>query len=812
MSYEYLDLLCMGCFARLEAGGVICPYCGFDEKSYDVAPYQLPLRTILGGKYMIGKVLGEGGFGITYIGYDLNLDVKVAVKEFYPSDLVTRANTVSTTVQPYSGERSEYFAKGRNRFVDEARRLAKFRVLPGIVLVNDFLSDNGTAYIIMEYVEGQTLKDYVAQAGGKLPPGQVIELMSPVFGSLAQIHESGIVHRDISPDNVMITADGSIKLLDFGAAREFGEEDDDKSLSVMLKHGYAPAEQYSTKGMQGAHTDVYALSATIYKAITGVTPESSMDRIMDDTVVQPSRLGVSIQDYQEAALMKGMAVRHQDRYRTASELYEGLLGHVMVTAPQGTQTGAPRSGDPAIKAPGTHPPASTAPPVTPHAKKSKNKVIGAVIAACVVVAIILAITLPGAEDSENMPPGNAPDADIAEVPPEPVVTPQPDDDPEPVFEEEPVYQVLVAGRNPDGQADVYEWQDIVGISAGDTHSAGVKEDGTVVAAGRNDFGQCNVSGWRDITDVVVGGAERIEMSDGSSVGGGFTVGLKANGTVVATGWNITGQCNVSDWHDIIAIDTGSVHTVGLKSDGTLVAAGENHHGECDVSGWSDIIAVSAGGFHTAGLKSDGTVVATGGNKYGQTNVSGWRDIVAISAGEHHIAGLKSDGTVVAAGAEEIDQSNISGWRDIVKISTGWVLTVGIKSDGTVVSAGENDVGNHFMSDWNDVAKISAGKYHIIGLTTGSDNIIPGIIPTIGIGNDDVNTPVTGVIVTSVSPGSAGDRAGLKLGDIIVSLGGETIKNVDELQNKRNTFRIGETTTIGVWRSGEEMLLDITFTN
>jgi len=139
MSYEYLDKLCMGCFARLEAGGIVCPYCGFDENTYDAASYQLPLRAILGGKYMIGKVLGEGGFGITYIGYDMNLDVKVAVKEFYPSGLVTRANTVSTTVQPYSGERSAFFIKGRDRFVDEAKRLARFRVLLGIVMVNDFL-------------------------------------------------------------------------------------------------------------------------------------------------------------------------------------------------------------------------------------------------------------------------------------------------------------------------------------------------------------------------------------------------------------------------------------------------------------------------------------------------------------------------------------------------------------------------------------------------------------------------------------------------------------------------------------------------
>jgi len=323
MNYEQLNQLCIGCFSRLDTANITCPHCGYDEKSQTVPPYQLPPRTILAGKYMIGKVLGEGGFGITYIAYDLNLDTVVAVKEYYPTGLVTRSTTESMTVRSYSGEYADFFKKGRDRFVDEAKRLARFRNLPGIVMVNDFLVENGTAYIVMEFVHGQTLKSYLAQKGGKLPPEQVFEMMAPMFDSLAQIHKSGIIHRDISPDNIMITPDGSVKLLDFGAAREF-DEDGNKSLSVMLKHGYAPSEQYTTKGQQGPYTDVYGLSATIYKILTGVTPENAMDRMYDDTLDPISNYGINLPTQKEAALRKGLAVRQSDRFQTVSDLYTAL--------------------------------------------------------------------------------------------------------------------------------------------------------------------------------------------------------------------------------------------------------------------------------------------------------------------------------------------------------------------------------------------------------------------------------------------------------------------------------------------------------
>ena len=186
-----IDTVCVSCFAQLEASGGVCPACGHSEAAQSVSPHQLRPRTILNGKYLLGRVLGEGGFGITYIGWDLNLDIKVAIKEYYPTGFVTRETTATSTVRPFTGTQGDFFAKGRDRFVDEAKSLAKFRSLPGIVTVNDFFIENATAYIVMEYIDGQTLKSYLAQMGGRLPVAQVFDMMHPVMTSLAEVHKSG---------------------------------------------------------------------------------------------------------------------------------------------------------------------------------------------------------------------------------------------------------------------------------------------------------------------------------------------------------------------------------------------------------------------------------------------------------------------------------------------------------------------------------------------------------------------------------------------------------------------------------------------
>ena len=240
------------------------------------------------------------------------------------------------------------------------------------------------------------------------------------------------------------------------------------------------------------------------------------------------------------------------------------------------------------------------------------------------------------------------------------------------------------------------------LAAGNSHTVGLKTDGTVVAVGGNSDGRCDVSGWTDIVAVAAGGDH--------------TVGLKSDGTVVAVGDNGCSQCDVSGWRDIVAVAAGDRHTVGLKVDGTVVAVGDTFlDGRCDVSGWRDIVAVAAGGFHTIGLKADGTVVAVGGNRNGQCDVSGWRDIVAVAAGCDHTVGLKSDGTVIAVGSNQNDQCDVSDWTDIVAVSAGDWHTVGLKADGTVVAVGDNEWGQCDVSGWRDIVAVVAGDYHTVGL-------------------------------------------------------------------------------------------------
>ena len=315
-----IDKLCRGCMKEKKELDSACEYCGFDSINYQPNNHWLPLNTILNGKYLVGKVLGEGGFGITYIAIDLNLNMPVAIKEYYPNGFVSRDTTVlNNNVTKYQGEKLEFFEKGLDRFLTEARSIAQFYQTSGIAKVIDFFKENDTAYIVMEYVDGITLKQYLKDKGGKLDIDTVLALIKPVITSLEEVHKAGLIHRDISPDNIMINSKGDLKLLDFGAARKY-EDSENKSLSIMLKPGYAPEEQYRTRGVQGPFTDVYALCATMYKMITGKTPPESLERRAEDIIAWPSSLGIVIPENIESTLKKGMEILSKDRIQDMSEL------------------------------------------------------------------------------------------------------------------------------------------------------------------------------------------------------------------------------------------------------------------------------------------------------------------------------------------------------------------------------------------------------------------------------------------------------------------------------------------------------------
>lgn len=284
--------------------------------------HQLPPGTLLNKKYRIESTLGEGGFGITYKGIDNLLNIPVAIKEYFPSGYATRFSSVSVEVTLNGREYSSYFAHWKEKFLSEARTLAKFNDVKGVVNVRDFFEENGTAYIVMEFLDGKTLKKYVKE-NGVIPPKKMVSMLIPLINSLGLIHKHGLIHRDISPDNIMVMPDGMLKLYDFGAARDFSLQDQ-RSLSVMLKHGYSPQEQYRSKGKQGPWTDVYSLCATAYFCITGVVPDDSMQRVFNDEVKLPSELGASISSYLERVIMKGMSIRVENRYQTMDELLHAI--------------------------------------------------------------------------------------------------------------------------------------------------------------------------------------------------------------------------------------------------------------------------------------------------------------------------------------------------------------------------------------------------------------------------------------------------------------------------------------------------------
>lgn len=323
--------ICLGCMHTTENPEGVCPRCGFQKKKYNQIRSRrgLPLETILQGRYMTGRILGEGGFGITYLAWDLLLEIPVAVKEYFPSQLATRdTKTGTTTVTIVSKEKTKYYEKGKADFEEEAKNLAKFQNLPGVVKVKDFFLENQTAYLVMEYVRGFSLKDLLKREKRPLSQEKTLKIMYPVLEALEVIHEQGMIHRDISPDNILMTEKGEVKLIDFGAARMAAGEETG-TLTVLLKKGYAPAEQYYTRGKQGPWTDIYAVCATMYHMLSGKIPTEALERLKDDPL-QPltalagkdSRMQVSASV--SRAIAKGLSPDYEKRYQTVGQLMRDL--------------------------------------------------------------------------------------------------------------------------------------------------------------------------------------------------------------------------------------------------------------------------------------------------------------------------------------------------------------------------------------------------------------------------------------------------------------------------------------------------------
>ena len=300
-----------------------CPHCGITEGAEN-DPHYLPVGTELAdGKYTGGETVGAGGFGVTYAAWDHVLDKKVAIKEFMPGEFSTRMpGTKAITI--YGGEKSEQFHAGMNKFLEESRRLAMFSEVEGIVQIYDYFKENKTAYIVMEFLNGETLADRLKREK-KLLFDEAMNIMIPVLDALEVVHKEGMIHRDVAPNNIMLTADGKVKLLDFGAAR-LATGSYSKSLSVMFKDGFTPEEQYRSRGKQGPWTDVYAAAATLYKMLTGVVPEGALERKVKDELKLPSKRGAKIPSRVDTAIMNALNVNAEKRTQSAAEFKEELCG------------------------------------------------------------------------------------------------------------------------------------------------------------------------------------------------------------------------------------------------------------------------------------------------------------------------------------------------------------------------------------------------------------------------------------------------------------------------------------------------------
>ena len=316
---------CVGCMKPLTAEGR-CAYCGLQQDKYRPIPRCLRPGMCLRDRYVLGRVLGEGSFGISYIAWDCLLDTVVAIKEYFPASLVSRhisEEDEDTNVYIYEKRESQKYQESLKKYLGEAKSLSAYYDLDGIVSVRDFFYANNTAYIVMGYVDGISVKEYV-EKNGPIEGEKFLRMLEPVIQSLAKVHQTGVLHRDISPDNMLLTRDEKLVLIDFGAARK-ENINMTRSMTVVFKRGFSPEEQYRTRGQQGAWIDVYALCATAYYALTGKAPDESIQRVLEDDMPSLTEMtDVDLPMQQKRAFMKGMTVDFHHRYQTMDELYQGL--------------------------------------------------------------------------------------------------------------------------------------------------------------------------------------------------------------------------------------------------------------------------------------------------------------------------------------------------------------------------------------------------------------------------------------------------------------------------------------------------------
>lgn len=313
--------ICMGCMNQVSDNDKICPACGYDQSNVREKSYYLDPGTIIGGKFIVGKALEYGGYTVKYLGFDAEAQHKVIISEYLPSDFSTRSDGESE-VTIYSGDAYEQFSHGLETFLNEGNKIQQLADTQGVAKVYDCIAENDTGYVISEYLVGTTLKE-VLDTGKVYKSEEAKQFISQILIGLIKVHPLDIIHCDISPETIVVTAEGEIKLMDFGATR-YVTTANSKSLAIILKQGYAPEEQYRSRGVRGPWTDVYALGAVMYRMITGKVPVESVDRALLDELKTPTQLGISIPQNIENAMMNALNVYQKDRTPSAQVFLEEL--------------------------------------------------------------------------------------------------------------------------------------------------------------------------------------------------------------------------------------------------------------------------------------------------------------------------------------------------------------------------------------------------------------------------------------------------------------------------------------------------------
>ena len=382
---------CFGCME--ETKGYPCPHCGFDPRAQQ-DNYVLPCGTVLSGHYVVGKVLGQGGFGITYIGYDLSLQRRVAIKEFYPKGQAMRMAAMGSSLQWASDSASQDVrTSGMESFLREARKMAKVDGIPEIVRVRESFLENNTAYIVMDYIEGRTLLS-VLKEKGPMPWEQAKEIFLPAISAMEKVHREGIVHRDLSPDNLMLT-DKGVRILDLGAAKDLSSGSGASSAQV-AKGGFSPMEQYTQRGGSGPWSDVYAMAATIYYTLTGVLPPNAIDRMEEDLINWKLLSQRGVPSGLIPALQKAMNVTVKGRTQSMAELLRQLEKCRVEKKPPIRQK--------PVKEPKPAKPSKPETPRKPPVKKTEGRSTGTIwIGAAAAVVVLLGIALGLAVNAKKEP-------------------------------------------------------------------------------------------------------------------------------------------------------------------------------------------------------------------------------------------------------------------------------------------------------------------------------------------------------------------------------------------------------------------------